>query len=114
MKLLILCAVFAVLSSVEPHGYLQSPLARTSIHRRPNEPYRPPYEYNDSGIECRSPPDSHGSCMQCGTSTDMNRGGAYDKNEITGVYQSGSVSTTLYLYNTLYPMFLDFSIVLGN
>jgi len=92
MKFIILCVVLSVLAvSVEPHGYLHTPLARTSIHRRPNEPYRPPYEWNDSGIECRSPPNQHGSCMRCGTSADMNRGGAYDKNEITGVYNSGSI-----------------------
>ena len=92
MKVFIAVAFLAALSFVEPHGYMKDPLARTSIHRRPEEPYRPPYEYNDSGIECSSPPNSHGSCMRCGTSAEMNRGGAYDKNEITGIYTSGSVS----------------------
>lgn len=32
---------------VEPHGYLMEPLARTSIHLDPNQPYNPPYWYDN-------------------------------------------------------------------
>lgn len=95
---LALALLFLAVVSVHGHGYLADPLARTSIHIRPDEPYRPPYEWNHSGIECRTPPTygQSGTCLRCGTSTDMNSGGAYDKNEITGNYTAGSVSIILH------------------
>lgn len=79
---------------VEPHGYLLDPLARTSVHRIPNKPFNPPYEWNDTGIECSTPPNGS-NCGRCGGSpgnTNNNRGGAHDKAIITGTYTSGSVS----------------------
>ncbi|OXA41598.1 Dopamine beta-hydroxylase [Folsomia candida] len=53
MKLVAIAVVLAF-GFVEPHGYLMEPLARTSIHLDPNQPYNPPYWYDNKGVWCNN------------------------------------------------------------
>jgi len=87
----ILITALCGVTVVEPHGYLSNPLARTSMHKNPGEGNRPPYYYDDTSIDCFSPPRGNGDCARCGNSADMNAGGPYDKGDVMGTYSSGSV-----------------------
>lgn len=52
-KAILLILVLAGLSCVEPHGYVLSPLSRTSIFRqRDTNGAQPPFWWNDTGVWC--------------------------------------------------------------
>ncbi|KAJ6640199.1 hypothetical protein Bhyg_12948 [Pseudolycoriella hygida] len=87
--------LIAGLTSVEPHGYLKSPLARTSIFREPRFNTTMPYWWDDTGVWCGNDPQDlqYSTCGRCGDAqrgTTANQGGYYDKGVITATYESGS------------------------
>jgi len=95
MKLLVAIAVLATVQFVEPHGYLKSPLARTSIQLDPSYPYDPPYSWNNQGQWCDNVLQDlqNSQCGRCGEALgngDASQGGMYDKGHIVASYQAGS------------------------
>lgn len=95
---ILLTLIIAGLSSVQPHGYVRRPLARTSIFRDPSFGANMPFWWNDTGVMCGDEvQDANFSrCGRCGDAfgqTHANQGGTYDKGIITGTYTAGQVSS---------------------
>ncbi|KAG4078171.1 hypothetical protein HA402_002223 [Bradysia odoriphaga] len=95
-KAILLLLVIVGLSSVEPHGYVRQPLARTSIFRNPSFGAQMPFWWNDTGVMCGDVvQDAQFSrCGRCGDAfgeTHANQGGTYDKGIITGTYTAGQI-----------------------
>ncbi|OXA41282.1 hypothetical protein Fcan01_24150 [Folsomia candida] len=96
MNLLYFAVCLGMVALADSHGYLQDPLARTSRHLAPDEPYRPPYWYDNSGVWCDNvqQDQSFSSCGRCGEAagnSDASQGGIYDKGVIEKTYTSGSI-----------------------
>ncbi|XP_037049032.1 uncharacterized protein LOC119083426 [Bradysia coprophila] len=91
--------IFAAgLALVEPHGYVHTPLSRTSIFRRPNEfpGAQQPFWWDDTGVWCGNVQQNqqYSTCGRCGDApgnTHAQQGGRYDKGIITGTYNAGQV-----------------------
>lgn len=98
MKTIIALIVFvAALATVEPHGYVRSPLARTSIFRDSSFGAQQPFWWDDTGVMCggASQDTQYSTCGRCGDSLGNShaaQGGRYDKGIITGTYTAGQVS----------------------
>jgi len=94
-KLILLLVFIAGLALVEPHGYLLTPLARTSVHRLPNHGgAQQPFWWDDTGVICGNvqQDQNYSTCGRCGDApgnTHANRGGRYDKGIITGTFNAG-------------------------
>jgi len=96
MKLIIASVVFlAGVAFVEPHGFLETPLARTSVHRLPNwGGAQQPFWWDDTGVWCGNQQQNQqfSTCGRCGDAPGQShaaRGGRYDKGIITGTYNAG-------------------------
>lgn len=98
MKTAIALIVFvAGLATVEPHGYVRVPLARTSIFRESGWGAQVPFWWDDSGVWCGNVPQDqqYSTCGRCGDApgnSDAVQGGRYDKGIVTGTYNAGEVS----------------------
>jgi len=95
MKLLAVVVLVAAVGFVEPHGYLKSPLARTSIQLDPSFGTQQPYWWDNQGVWCANVQQdvNYSSCGRCGEAAgnrDASQGGMYDKGVITRSYTSGS------------------------
>jgi len=99
-KLAILIFV-AGLALVEPHGFVQTPMSRTSIHRLPNQGgAQQPFWWDDSGVWCGNVQQNVNvsNCGRCGDTPGQShaaRGGRYDKGVITGTYNAGQQVDTV-------------------
>ncbi|KAJ6649664.1 hypothetical protein Bhyg_04902 [Pseudolycoriella hygida] len=97
VELIYLCLNKASLSCVEPHGFVQRPLSRTSIFReRDTNGAQVPFWWNDTGVWCGNVQQdlNYSQCGRCGDvfgETHANQGGRYDKAIITGTYNAGQV-----------------------
>lgn len=113
-KAILLILFVAGLSQVEPHGYVLSPLSRTSIFRnRDQNGAQVPFWWNDTGVWCGNVQQNlqYSTCGRCGDdpgNTHANQGGRYDKGIITGTYTAGQVRSVKYLHlrSTLYSCHL--------
>lgn len=99
-RVILLVLIIAGLSSVEPHGYVRVPLARTSIFRDPSFGAQMPFWWNDTGVMCGDVVQDlqYSRCGRCGDTlgqTFANQGGVYDKGIITGTYSAGQVCNYL-------------------
>jgi len=80
----------------EPHGYLKSPIARSSIQLRPDFPTSGPYYWDHQAVWCGNVQQdlSYSTCGRCGDvrgEITFNQGGYYDKGIIVASYTSGSI-----------------------
>jgi len=99
-KLAVLVFV-AGLALVEPHGFVLTPLARTSVHRLPNwGGAQQPFWWDDTGVWCGNVPQNVNvsTCGRCGDTpgnAHAARDGRYDKGIITGTYNAGQQVDTV-------------------
>lgn len=97
-KLALLIVFVSGLALVEPHGSLQTPLARTRVQDLPNwGGAQQPFWWDSQGVWCgnQNQNTAVSNCGRCGDSpgqSHANRGGRYDKGIITGTYNAGQVS----------------------
>ncbi|XP_037037766.1 uncharacterized protein LOC119075432 [Bradysia coprophila] len=95
MKGIVLIFFAASLALVEPHGFLRTPLARTSIFRQPSFGAQQPFWWDDTGVWCGNVQQdiNFSTCGRCGDApgnTHANQGGRYDKGIITATYNAGA------------------------
>lgn len=96
-KNILLVLFVAGLALVEPHGFLKSPLSRTSIFTNPRYGASMPFWWDHTGVWCGNVHQdfSYSTCGRCGDAegnTLANQGGIYDKGIITATYRAGQVS----------------------
>jgi len=96
MRSLLIFAFALAIGSVEPHGYLKEPIARTSIQLRPEFNTQQPYWWDNQGVWCGNvaQDQSYSTCGRCGDNpgeTHANQGGQYDKGVIVASYTAGSI-----------------------
>lgn len=95
-KSIVTIILTSLLAMVEPHGYVKSPLSRTSIFRESKWNTQMPYWWDDTGVWCGNIEQNlhYSQCGRCGDAaggSTANQGGIYDKGVITGTYTAGQV-----------------------
>lgn len=96
-KAIVLLVFVAGIALVEPHGFLRTPLSRTSIFQQPSFGAQQPFWWDHTGVWCGNVQQdlSYSTCGRCGDApgnTHANQGGRYDKAIVTATYSPGSVS----------------------
>ncbi|XP_037045250.1 uncharacterized protein LOC119080785 [Bradysia coprophila] len=97
MKTAIALILFvAGLATVEPHGFVRTPLSRTSIFREPSWGAQQPFWWDDTGVWCGNvqQDQQYSTCGRCGDAPGNShaaQGGRYDKGIVTGTYNAGQI-----------------------
>jgi len=100
MHNLLVFVLLGLVAGAHSHGFLKSPIARTSIQTRPEFGTQQPYWWDNTGVWCNNVQQdlNNSQCGRCGEAAgnrDASQGGIYDKNVIVANYTAGSVITVV-------------------